>query len=321
MRVHAMRKFLIAATALAAIAAASPASAAAILVATTSAHAPNPLGGGDVSDEDHVERRIFPSSGPSRDVRASSEASGFGALSVAEASTELGINRAFARASSPATAGVDPRFPPVAGASAVSQWSDELTIGTVAPGGFVSFEFQFHAFTPQSSYDSPAGVLEYIVQFIQLFPFNQIELYRLTMDGNGNTYSNVPRFIGDGFELAGDNPGDVTRLVGVTIPFVAHQTFGISSRLACGARAPYDASNTQFCNAGGTSLWGGITGVTDADGNALTDWTVRSASGFDYTQSLIPPAVAVPEPSTWAMLILGFGAVGSLIRRRRALAA
>ncbi|HYF29464.1 MAG TPA: PEPxxWA-CTERM sorting domain-containing protein, partial [Candidatus Paceibacterota bacterium] len=28
-------------------------------------------------------------------------------------------------------------------------------------------------------------------------------------------------------------------------------------------------------------------------------------------------AGAVPEPATWAMMILGFGAVGSLVRRRR----
>ena len=30
----------------------------------------------------------------------------------------------------------------------------------------------------------------------------------------------------------------------------------------------------------------------------------------------IPPG-AVPEPSTWAMLILGFGAVGGALRRRK----
>jgi hypothetical protein len=30
---------------------------------------------------------------------------------------------------------------------------------------------------------------------------------------------------------------------------------------------------------------------------------------------------AVPEPATWAMMILGFGTVGYLIRRRRVSAA
>lgn len=32
-----------------------------------------------------------------------------------------------------------------------------------------------------------------------------------------------------------------------------------------------------------------------------------------------PPTTAVPEPSVWALMILGFGAVGTCLRRRRAL--
>ena len=32
-------------------------------------------------------------------------------------------------------------------------------------------------------------------------------------------------------------------------------------------------------------------------------------------------AVAVPEPATWAMMIVGFGAAGAMIRRRRTVAA
>jgi hypothetical protein len=32
-------------------------------------------------------------------------------------------------------------------------------------------------------------------------------------------------------------------------------------------------------------------------------------------------SAAIPEPATWAMMILGLGAVGSVIRRRRALPA
>lgn len=36
---------------------------------------------------------------------------------------------------------------------------------------------------------------------------------------------------------------------------------------------------------------------------------------------LPPPTGAIPEPATWAMMILGFGAAGSILRRRRAVSA
>jgi|GEM_PF-2878190 len=35
----------------------------------------------------------------------------------------------------------------------------------------------------------------------------------------------------------------------------------------------------------------------------------------------IPPVVAVPEPASWALMILGFGTAGAMLRRRRALTA
>jgi len=248
-------------------------------------------------------------------AHSTSEASGFGALAVAEVTTQYGINRAFARATS-SDAGV--RFPPDAVASARSQWYDELTIGSSAPGGLIEVEFQFHAFATESSYSYFSSMLEYEVQLVELFGGNQITQYYLNMDGLGNVNSYLPGYT-DGFELVGDNPGDILRIVGVKIPFTSNLTFGIASTLACGARAPYDGANIQVCDASGTAMWGGIRAVTDADGNPLTDWTVRSASGFDYTPSLYPRVeAAVPEPHTWAMLILGFGAAGLLIRRRRA---
>ena len=43
-----------------------------------------------------------------------------------------------------------------------------------------------------------------------------------------------------------------------------------------------------------------------------------SADLIGYITSHVTPArLAVPEPSTWAMLLLGFGGVGAVIRRRR----
>lgn len=35
------------------------------------------------------------------------------------------------------------------------------------------------------------------------------------------------------------------------------------------------------------------------------------------TEDVLPPTPGVPEPASWAMLILGFGLVGSVVRRRR----
>ena len=40
--------------------------------------------------------------------------------------------------------------------------------------------------------------------------------------------------------------------------------------------------------------------------------------GFDYAQlSNIDVNSAVPEPGTWAMMLLGFGAIGVSMRRRK----
>lgn len=51
-------------------------------------------------------------------------------------------------------------------------------------------------------------------------------------------------------------------------------------------------------------------GVTSNGSDSLAEtWFARSEGG------------AVPEPATWAMMIIGFGAAGSMIRRRKAVAA
>jgi hypothetical protein len=48
-----------------------------------------------------------------------------------------------------------------------------------------------------------------------------------------------------------------------------------------------------------------IVGVTDAAGLGFDDFTFNGTNG------------AIPEPGTWAMMLLGFGAVGFAMRRRR----
>ena len=56
-----------------------------------------------------------------------------------------------------------------------------------------------------------------------------------------------------------------------------------------------------------------------ADGNLFLNFAGVGFGG--YAQSIIhfttDEAAAVPEPATWSMLLIGFGAVGAAMRRRR----
>lgn len=63
-----------------------------------------------------------------------------------------------------------------------------------------------------------------------------------------------------------------------------------------------------------TIYWGGISQVTDWFGNRL-DYTVSSASGFNYALSAEPSPA--PEPASWAMSVLGGLALVLWLRQRR----
>ena len=64
----------------------------------------------------------------------------------------------------------------------------------------------------------------------------------------------------------------------------------------------------------------------NSNGNPAKDVVVDRVFGVrtsDAATSIIPASsvLSVPEPSSWAMLITGFGLVGFGMRRRRAIAA
>ena len=77
--------------------------------------------------------------------------------------------------------------------------------------------------------------------------------------------------------------------------------------------SPLPSSLSLFFNvtsdtAGSWANWG----TTDFK----IDW-VGSQNNYDLVSLAIPLNTAVPEPATWALMLLGFGGIGMAMRRRR----
>lgn len=117
-----------------------------------------------------------------------------------------------------------------------------------------------------------------------------------------------------------------TALNSITFALLDGATFGSAEfNLLSGGKTPFAVS---ACTSDGTcdsinlsdpqgSNWFDIIAPT---GTAYTRATVTAASGFgftDFKQLRFDNFAAVPEPATWAMMLLGFGAIGTAMRRNR----
>jgi hypothetical protein len=63
----------------------------------------------------------------------------------------------------------------------------------------------------------------------------------------------------------------------------------------------------------------GFSGITPGFSTTVA-WSADAVGTFASDSANIPGGGGVPEPATWAMMIVGFGGVGALLRRRRTLA-
>ena len=129
--------------------------------------------------------------------------------------------------------------------------------------------------------------------------------------------------------------GDTTRIdyndTGLTDPFVETLTFTNTDPGEYVISLVTNFASVNFTSAILTGPSGPLALTSQIDNGIFERWTTPSTGllAGTYTLTIMGNTgtdtqigghidiTAVPEPATWAMLILGFGAVGFAVRRRR----
>lgn len=133
--------------------------------------------------------------------------------------------------------------------------------------------------------------------------------------------------IGNG-DPAENVPGDFTDIYTFTIPASGLASGSITTNTSfLGSSTDLDLVSVFFNGVQLTGSGVGLNEVLFANSvpifaNALNTITIngfsRGNGSYGARGSFVPLGAAIPEPATWAMLILGFGVIGYSARRRRA---
>jgi len=75
-------------------------------------------------------------------------------------------------------------------------------------------------------------------------------------------------------------------------------------------------NSQDFVVTGGTGLFAGASGGFHAEGY-VSFLGATPEAGLAFIGGFTTPDAGVPEPATWAMMIMGFGLSGAMARRRR----
>ncbi len=127
--------------------------------------------------------------------------------------------------------------------------------------------------------------------------------------GGGGLIGDPPQFVNHEINIGGDTPS-------------AYVTFNEQRTLNLETNREYEV----LFAASNYGLLSGLQGHPDRVESLGFDLALDFGAGFDrqgyafrYSEGVAPPppSTAVPEPATWALLILGFGAAGAKLRRRR----
>jgi hypothetical protein len=165
-----------------------------------------------------------------------------------------------------------------------------ITVGSPASGNVIDIDG-----TP-----GPGGI-----RTIQNFAFNAGDLVTLTFDVGGAQRGSVSDNFGAGFFVDPTLASNITGTGLTSAPGVFFSPDQVSQAINIAGATPFTTSSISFTATGAGSLQLGFRSLSADNVGPLLD-NVR----LDVT-------AAVPEPSTWALMLLGFGFVGAALRRRR----
>ncbi len=144
----------------------------------------------------------------------------------------------------------------------------------------------------------------------------QSGLVALDLTGAGNTGANA---VSQTVTLAANQLYRLTFQLGNVGggPVVNQTVYGLPSSIEVLFNGVSQGTFTNAAGAPGTTNWLSRTIAFNSGAGGATTVTFRNATpaGDNYA-GLDSVSLAVPEPATWAMMIMGFGLIGAALRRR-----
>lgn len=255
---------------------------------------------------------------------SSSQSGGYSGTAIGQsagtAKAAEGSLRAYASASGTTVAPSPSGSVSVAGYGRAS-WNDYLTIGAgsglLGHSGYITAELTLSGIVGGDIGGAPAAYGGEIGRYASL------QMIGTGMTGYCGGWNYCAATYIDSLGAGNYSNWNLPSLITLNIPVIFGSQKGLSYTLDVSASAfvltrPGHLGSWADSAVDYTLSWGGITGVFDASGNSVSNFTATSTSGFDYYRNAAP---AVPEPETYAMLLAGLGLLGFTTRRRKDFAA
>jgi hypothetical protein len=132
-----------------------------------------------------------------------------------------------------------------------------------------------------------------------------------------------PTVSGSGTFFTSDTPMTVAGQTAFQILSITGTVNGSAINAPTGNYGNYFTTGPSFLDGTGTTFFtasGSRVDFFNQSSNGLYRVNTFSPGSSNFVNATSSPAAAaVPEPTTWAMMLLGFGAVGFALRRRRPL--